>query len=566
MSPSERIGNEPTRTEERSQHDAVTDTDTLSPPSGAVTPTLRLEKEHGHHHDITALDTHHVITKDFGFLPIPARLQHHPDKPHKWTLTLNIVFGVASTFLVANLYYCQPLLIQLAESFNVTYNEVSRIPTLVQAGYAVGLLFISPLGDLVRRRPLLILLTFLSASLSIGLPLTRSVVAFEVLSFFVGIVTVVPQVLMPLAADLAPPHRRASALSIVLSGLLFGVLIARVLSGIIAEFTSWRVVYYLAIAVQFVVLFMLWFMIPDYPQMNKGLTYGGILYSMAKFSVTEPLLIQAMLVSIASMATFTSFWVTLTFLLGGAPYFYSTLVIGLFGLFATTIASFILILFHAIQTGAGGINIAAVIIVCFGIDVFRQMQQVSLTSSVFGLELGARARLNAVVLISIFIGQVMGTSVGTKVFLQHGWRASAALSLAWSGFCLFIMLIRGPNVSRYTWVGYEGGWEIRKRRLAAKENSGGVDVEKAEAAGEKEKEDVKEDVDVEVRRRDSCAKEPLPPTPRRSEEKRRSTAPGETVSQDADADDERSWVDERRASRAEVEVASRDEPDSRTAA
>lgn len=115
---------------------------------------------------------------------------------------------------------------------------------------------------------------------------------------------------MPLAADLAPPERRASAISIVLSGLLFGILIARVLSGIIAEFTSWRVVYYLAIALQWVVLVMLWFMIPDYPQRNKGLTYFGILKSMARFSVTEPLLIQAVLVSMASMATFSNFWVS----------------------------------------------------------------------------------------------------------------------------------------------------------------------------------------------------------------------------------------------------------------
>ena len=178
--------------------------------------------------------------------------------------------------------------------------------------YAIGLLLISPLGDLVRRRPLLLLLTFLSGALSIGLPLTHSVPAFESLSFLVGIVTVVPQILMPLAADLAPPERRASALSIVLSGLLFGVLIARVLSGVIAQFITWRVVYYLAVAVQFAVLFMLYFMIPDYPQRNKGLTYWGILWTMAKFSVTEPLLIQAVLVNIASMATFSNFWVSVS--------------------------------------------------------------------------------------------------------------------------------------------------------------------------------------------------------------------------------------------------------------
>lgn len=132
---------------------------------------------------------------------------------------------------------------------------------------------------------------------------------FEAFSFLVGVVTVVPQILMPLAADLAPPHRRASALSIVVSGLLLGILFARVLAGIIAEFASWRVVYFMALGVQAGVLMMLYWMLPDYPQRNKGMSYAGILWSMAKFLVTEPLLVQAVLVSMLSMATFTNFWV-----------------------------------------------------------------------------------------------------------------------------------------------------------------------------------------------------------------------------------------------------------------
>lgn len=190
--------------------------------------------------------------------------------------------------------------------------------------YAVGLLLISPLGDLVRRRPLLLLLTFLSASLTIGLPLTHTVPSFEAISFLVGVVTVVPQILIPLAADLAPPERRASAISIVLSGLLFGILLARVLSGIIAEFTTWRVVYYLAIGLQYTMLGAMYFVLPDYPARNTGLTYFGILLSMGKYAATEPLLQQAVLVNIATMGMFSSFWVTLTFLLGGPPYHYNT--------------------------------------------------------------------------------------------------------------------------------------------------------------------------------------------------------------------------------------------------
>lgn len=190
--------------------------------------------------------------------------------------------------------------------------------------YAVGLLFISPLGDLVPRRQLVLLLTIGTSSLSIGLPLTRSVVTFEVLEFLIGILSVVPQVLMPLAADLAPPHRRASALSIVLAGLLLGVLIARVLAGVVAQFVSWRIVYWIAVGVQWVVVVLIWGMIPDYPRRNKGMTYPRMFVTMGKFLVTEPVVVQAVFINIATSATFTNFWVTLTFLLGGPPYNYST--------------------------------------------------------------------------------------------------------------------------------------------------------------------------------------------------------------------------------------------------
>ncbi|KAJ3504209.1 hypothetical protein NMY22_g17999 [Coprinellus aureogranulatus] len=169
-----------------------------------------------------------------------------------------------------------------------------------------------------------------------------------------------------LAADLAPPERRASAISVVLSGLLFGILIARVLSGVIAEFASWRVVYYFAVSVQSLVLIGAYVLLPSYPAKNQGegegegsgtgegegegeggkgegrLTYAKILKSMAKYAVTEPVLVQCTLVNLASAAAFANFWVTLTFLLGGGgpsqahgeepPYHYNTLVIGLFGL------------------------------------------------------------------------------------------------------------------------------------------------------------------------------------------------------------------------------------------
>ena len=176
----------------------------------------------------------------------------------------------------------------------------------------------------MRRRQLILYVVVLSTTLTIGLAVTSQVRVFEALSFLVGVVSIAPQVLLPLAADLAPEKRRASAISVVLAALLLGILIARIMAGVIAEFTSWRVVYYFAIAVQGVVLVGCYLLLPDYPSRNKDLTYWHILWTMGKFAVTEPILIQACLINLASCACFSNFWVTLTFLLGGPPYYYST--------------------------------------------------------------------------------------------------------------------------------------------------------------------------------------------------------------------------------------------------
>ncbi|EPS93087.1 hypothetical protein FOMPIDRAFT_1136854, partial [Fomitopsis schrenkii] len=389
---------------------------------------------------------------------------------------------------VSNLYYCQPILGNLARAFGVSENEVSNIPTLVQAGYAGGLLFITPLGDMVQRRQLILLLVFISASLSIGLAITRSLVAFEVVTFFVGFTSVVPQVLIPLAADLAPMDRKAGATAVVWAALMLGVLFARVLSGIIANFVTYRAVYWLAVGLQYLVLIAAYFIIPNVPRKNAQISYPGILWSMAKLATTEPLLIQSALAMLVSNMCFTNFWITLTFLLLDAPFHYSSLDIGLFGLlgmlgvvlgpflgrtldfvypwYGAAAADVMLLIFQAVMVIGAGLNIAPVIIATLGLDVFRQTTSVSLVNMAFAVDPSARSRINAVMSVSLFIGQVIGTSASTQVFLQDGWRACYGMALAWTGFQGLILLLRGPHSPKTQWIGWSGGWRVRKPRPA----------------------------------------------------------------------------------------------------
>ncbi|KAJ7723297.1 MFS DHA1 protein [Mycena maculata] len=442
--------------------------------------------------------------RDFGFLPIPpwCRVDATGEPARPFGYSKALAFACASTFstsfgfglfilehfnsaAVMNLYYNQPILLQLAREFNVDDVGVSRIPVLLQAGYAGGLLLLSPLGDLVRRRPFLLLLIFTSGSLTIGLAVTRSLVVFEVLSFLVALSSVTPQVLIPLTADLAPPNRRATMMAIVFSGLLMGVLLARVLSGIITQFSSYRNVFWMGTGGQYLLLILLYFITPDMPAKNPDLTYWKILQTMAKYAVTEPALIQGCLVFFFNSAIFAGFWVTMTFLLDGAPYHYSTLVIGLFGLVGMAgismspvtgrlvdgfvpwmgilLGILLVIVSQVIQTFTGQLSVGAVIIATIVLDLGAQSTQVAVLAGVLSIAPEARARLNALLIFSIFLGQVMGTAVGTKLFASGGYKLSSGVRVAFGGAELLLLLIRGPHVGRKTWIGWQGGMHFRKR-------------------------------------------------------------------------------------------------------
>ncbi|KAG9618437.1 MFS general substrate transporter, partial [Aureobasidium melanogenum] len=169
----------------------------------------------------------------------PPRCRWDPEKPPTFSMALNVLFGFAGAFTVANLYYSHPILNILADEFNVPYERASQIPTVMQAGYAAGLLFLCPLGDLLPRRPFVLLLVFFTATMwyVIGVCVTSNLAAFTAISFITAVTTVTPQLMLPLVGDLAPPSKRAASLSIVTSGLLLGMLIARLLSGVLTNFT-----------------------------------------------------------------------------------------------------------------------------------------------------------------------------------------------------------------------------------------------------------------------------------------------------------------------------------------
>ncbi|QRV79584.1 major facilitator superfamily transporter [Ceratobasidium sp. AG-Ba] len=407
---------------------------------------------------------------DFGLIPIARRLKYEVGNCFRFGLGLNIFFGLVTTLTLSGLYFCEPILVRLADSFSVSNERLAIIPIITQAGYGTGLLSISLLGDLAQRRQLLLLLGCLIGVFTLALALSPTNEIFAGLSYPMRIAIVVPQIGFPLVVDLAPPERRASAISIVLSGLLLGIIFTRVLSGIIAEFATWRLIYWISCGMRFADSLAMWLVVPDYPTKQIGLSCFGILYAMGRYSITEPTLIQCCLIGLLSSAIFANFWVNLTSLLTDAPYHFPPLQIGLFGLigvlaplvgrftnrfggWTTTVISIVVgVVFQSIFTGAAGLHlhIAVVVIVFFGLGISTQMNRVSTSSWMYAIEPLARARVNVVFFISIFL--LMGTSVGTQVYLQHGRRASGTLVLGFHGLQLVLLLLRGSKVERKAWI------------------------------------------------------------------------------------------------------------------
>ncbi|KAI8286180.1 hypothetical protein K4K56_008950 [Colletotrichum sp. SAR 10_98] len=378
----------------------------------------------------------------------PKKLRYDPNNPPQFSLAHNFLYAVAATFTVAVLYYNQPVLNKIAETFDISFERASSVATLMQAGYAAGLLFICPLGDMVRRRPFILILIWVTAMLWLGLCVTNSFAVFSALSFLVGVTTVTPQLMLPLVADMAPANRKASSLSIVTSGLMLGMLIARLLSGIVANFTSWRNIYWFAFGTQYLLLILLFFFMPDYPSTNPdGLNYFKALWTIVTMFFSSPILVHACLIGFCISSIFTSFWTTLTFLLASPPYEYPSLTIGLFSLIgiaaicggpvygrlimdryvpfmSSVLGQTVILIGCLVGAFTSTITVAGPVIQAICIDIGIQTAQTANRTAIYTINPKARNRVNTAYMVSVFCGQLTGTAVGNRLYAQGGWRYS----------------------------------------------------------------------------------------------------------------------------------------------
>ncbi|EWM46012.1 MFS transporter [Bordetella holmesii] len=351
------------------------------------------------------------------------------------------LMSVATGLAVAGNYYAQPLLHIIGEQFQVSNATTGSIVTIAQLSYAVGLVLIVPLGDLVERRRLIVFMTALSA---VGLLISASAPGISWLmlgTFLTGMLSVVAQVLVPFAATLADPAQRGRIVGTLMSGLLLGILLARTASGVLADLGGWRTVYWVASVLLLGMSVVLWRILLDH-RGSAQLSYPRLLMSIVHLYREEPLLRARSIIGGLIFACFSMLWTPLTFLLSSPPYGYSTTTIGLFGLAGAlgayaarafgrmadqglgnraTVAGLVLLLgsWGLIAWGAH-----AVIPLLIGIiiqDMAIQGVHVTNQSAVYRLRPEARSRLTAGYMTSYFIGGAAGSLASAWIYGHYGW-------------------------------------------------------------------------------------------------------------------------------------------------
>jgi predicted MFS family arabinose efflux permease len=386
------------------------------------------------------------------------------------------LMAVTCAVTVANLYYAQPLLHSIGNSLHVSQGSASLLVTVGQLGYAAGLLFIVPAGDIMRRRPLLTGLLAVCAVTLAGCALAPNLPVLDVAAALCAVTSVVVQMLVPYAATLAGDKERSRVIGTLMGGLLIGILLSRTYAGVLAELAGWRAVYGTAAVFITITAIALHRALPDHGR-QLAISYREQLRGVLDVARAEPALRWRSLIGACGFGSFACFWTTVTFLLSGPQYGFSELDIGLFALVgaagaATSLAggrvldrrpqlrwpasgaALALLALSYIPIGVGGANLGVVSLVLLVIGVLLmdacvQGSHVINQSVIYDLLPQARSRLTTVYVTTMFAGGALGSAAGALAYGHWGWTGATLVAAAFPVLGLFCWLAtrrheRGP--------------------------------------------------------------------------------------------------------------------------
>jgi predicted MFS family arabinose efflux permease len=370
--------------------------------------------------------------------------------PRQLDAALVWLMALTCGLVVANIYYNQPLLAAIGRTFHVSDSRASLIATATQVGYTLGMLLVVPLGDMLERKRLMLWM-LLAAVVCLGAAAFAPTFGLlAVASVLIGICSSVPQLLLPMAATLAPEADRGRIVGRVMSGLLIGILLSRTVSGYVGAHLGWRTVFEGAAALMLALAALLAWRLPRDRPAFQG-SYTSLMQSLGTLVRELPSLRRSALVGAAIFASFSVFWTTLTFYLAGPAYHYGSDVAGFFGLvgalgaLAAPLAGKVadtrgpryaitvgigLALVSYVLLGVGGGYLAGLVLGVILLDVGVQSAHISNQTLVFSLRPEARSRLNTIYMTGYFTGGSLGSVVGGLAWMHYGWPGVCAVGSA----------------------------------------------------------------------------------------------------------------------------------------
>ena len=382
-------------------------------------------------------------------------------KPQLATMT------IAAGICVANIYYNQPLLKDMARDLRVDERQIGLIPVLTQSGYALGLFFLTPLGDKVPRKKLMLYLLVLLIASCLGMAVAKGLIAIYAMCLCVGAASVIAQVILPMAAGMDPGNKGKNV-GIIFTGILTGILAARVVSGYVATWLSWRWMYGISAGLVLLAGVGLQTMLPKIRPAFEG-SYAELLRSTVKQIRRFSLLRETAGLGALVFGVFCSFWTTLTFHLGGAPFNYPANIIGLFGLLAiggallapvfgkladkrhparSQVMTIGLIIMGILLIVAMPNSLAATIGAVLLLDIGVQATQVTNVATIYTLDAAAHSRINTVYMTCYFLGGSIGTFAGVQCWHAGGWPLVTWQLLVWSLGALALAVRQLRKVTR----------------------------------------------------------------------------------------------------------------------
>lgn len=380
------------------------------------------------------------------------------------------ILALGAGFSVASIYYAQPLLPLMGANLHLSVEGMGLVPTLTQAGYALGILFLLPLGDRHDRRRLILLKSAMLAILLFLCSLTGQLTSLLVVSLLIGMAATMAQDIVPAAAILAPAGKQGKMVGTVMTGLLLGILLSRTVSGVVGAVFGWRVMYQAAAVSVAMIGLVMWRVLPRFA-IHSTLSYPQLMASMAHLWLRYPALRRAALAQGALSVAFSAFWSTLAVMLS-EHYHMGSAVAGGFGIagaagaLAAPLAGGLADKFGAgkvTQMGAALVTLsfalmfmlpllplhgqlALIALSAIGFDLGLQSSLVAHQNLVYSLEPQARGRLNALLFTVVFIGMSLGSVLGSKLYVLAGWNGVVTLAVVSGAIALAIRLLENARL------------------------------------------------------------------------------------------------------------------------